>query len=60
MKQMKVRDKRYKNYKGYEINCPYADCPCLPCFNCHTCGYYLGHNEFKKWLEHFYCATSMM
>lgn len=56
---MKVRDKRYKktDFKGHEINCPYPDCPCLPCYNCHDCGYYLGHNEHKKWIENFDCAT---
>jgi len=56
---MKVRDRRYKitQFKGHVIDCPYADCPCLSCYNVQDCGYYLGSDPFEQWLESFDCLT---
>ena len=55
---MKVKDKTFKSaYKGQEIDCPYEYCPCLPCYNCHDCGY---RNSKGNWVESFTCATNFV
>ena len=55
---MKVRDltEDKKSYKGHEMEAGKGglDCPCLPCFNVHDCGYY---NSQGKRVEHWDCAT---
>ncbi len=56
---MKVRDRRYEiiSYKGYEIDCPYVDCPCLPCYEVQNCGYYVGTDSFYNPSGNFDCKT---
>jgi len=56
-----VRDKRYKktDYKGHEIRGGGGglDCPCLPCYNCHDCGYWKSNGINQYWVVSFDCAT---
>lgn len=56
---MKVRDKTKKptEYKGHEVPAGAGgrDCPCLPCFNVHDCGYW---NSAGKRVHIWHCATN--
>lgn len=51
---MLVRDKTYlkSHFKGKQIECPHKICPCLPCYNCHDCGYRMN----GEWFPRFECA----
>ena len=55
---MKVREltEDLNRYKGHEIEAGAGgkDCPCLPCFNVHDCGWTASSG---KWVHSWDCAT---
>jgi hypothetical protein len=52
-----VRDytKKKTEYKGRPTQASADDCPCMPCYNAHDCGYYNGKHE---WVVRMACATN--
>lgn len=54
---IRVRDltKKIKEYKGHQIvaGAGGKNCPCMPCWNVHDCGYTSGEKHFENWD----CAT---